>query len=140
MNPAIIGPVWAIIKDVLAGLGIDPEAKAKAHQQAFDMLANGTFEQRTEQALALAQIKVNEADATGASPMQRNARPFIMWVCGVALAFDTIAKPVIAYGAAIAGHPLPPMPNLSSDQLYGLIFGLLGLGGYRTYEKVRGAA
>lgn len=140
MNPAIIGPVWAIIKDVLAGLGIDPEAKAKAQAQALEMLANGTFEQRTEQALALAQIKVNEADASGGSPMQRNARPFILWTCGAALAFDTIARPLIAYGAALAGHPLPTVPNLSSDQLYGLLFGILGLGGFRTVEKVKRAA
>lgn len=140
MNAAMIGPVWGIIKDVLAGLGLDPEAKAKAQAQALEVLTNGTFDERSAQALALAQIKVNEADASGASAMQRNARPFIMWTCGAALAFDTIARPLIAYGAALAGHPLPAVPNLSSDQLYGLLFGILGLGGFRTVEKVKRAA
>ena len=72
--------------------------------------------------------------------MQRNGRPFILWVCGVALAWDTVLRPVATFGAALAGHPLPVLPNLSTDQLYGLLFGLLGLGGLRTVEKVKGVA
>lgn len=139
MNPLLL-PVFDIIKQVLSGLGIDPELKAKAQQQAFDALTSGTFDQKAEQAIALAQIEVNKADADGQSAMQRNGRPFILWVCGIALAWDTVARPMITYGAALAGHPLPDMPNLSTEQIMGLLFGILGLGGYRTIEKVKGAA
>lgn len=140
MNPLLFGPVFDIIKQVLGGLGLDPEAKATAQKQALEVLINGTFDQQSNQALALAQIKVNEEDSAGQSPMQRNGRPFILWTCGVALAWDTVLRPVLAYTAVAAGHPLPEIPNLSTDQLYGLLFGILGLGGYRTVEKIKGAA
>lgn len=140
MNPLLFGPVFDIIKQVLGGLGLDPEAKARAQSQALEVLTNGTFNERAEQSIALAQIDVNKADASGQSAMQRNGRPFILWVCGVALAWDTVARPVVTYAMVVAGHPLPTMPNLSTDQLYGLLGALLGLGGYRTIEKVKGAA
>lgn len=140
MNPLLFGPVFEIIKQVLGGLGLDPEAKAKAQAQALDVLASGTFDQRASQAVNMAQIDLAKADAAGQSFMQRNGRPFILWVCGVALAWDTVARPMLAYGAALAGHPLPELPNLSTDQLYTIIGGVMGLGGFRTIEKVKGAA
>lgn len=119
----------------------DPKASADAKLELMRLAQSGELAKlNADTSLALAQIDVAKVDAAGQSPMQRNARPFILWVCGVALAFDTLAKPLILYGAALAGHPLPPMPSLSSDQLYGLLFGILGLGGLRTVEKVKGAA
>ncbi|MDZ7939264.1 MAG: 3TM-type holin [Rhodoferax sp.] len=119
----------------------DPKAAADAKLELVRLAQSGELAQlNATTSLALAQIDVAKVDAAGQSPMQRNARPFILWVCGLALAFDTLAKPLILYGAAIAGHPLPDMPNLSSEQLYSLLFGVLGLGGFRTFEKVKGAA
>jgi hypothetical protein len=137
MWPQLLAAVFGIIDKVVP----DPQAAASAKLEAMKMQASAEGAKlEAETRLALAQIGVNQADASGQSSMQRNARPFILWVCGAALAFDTLAKPVIMYAAAMAGHPLPPMPNLSSDQLYGLLFGVLGLGGFRTIEKVKGAA
>ena len=119
----------------------DPKASEAAKLELMRLAQTGELAQLDASTkLALAQIGASTADATGQSSMQRNARPFILWVCGVALAFDTLVKPLIVYGAALAGHPLPPMPNLSTEQLYGLLFGVLGLGGYRTMEKIKGAA
>lgn len=140
MNPLLIGPLIDIIKNVLGKVLPDPQAQAAAQAQALELIANGTFDQRNAQALALAQIDVNKSDAAGQSAMQRNGRPFILWVCGVAMAWDTIARPMISYAGAYAGHPIPDLPNLSSDQLYGVLFGILGLGSLRTVEKVKGAA
>lgn len=137
MWPQIFAALFGLIDKVVP----DPQAAASAKLEAIKLQASAEGQQlEAATRLALAQIDTNRVDAGGASPMQRNARPFILWVCGAALAFDTLAKPIITYGAALAGHPLPPMPNLSNDQLYGLLFGVLGLGGYRTIEKIKGAA
>lgn len=137
MWPQLITAVFGIIDKVLP----DPQAAAAAKLEAMKLQASADGQRlEAETRLALAQIDTNKADATGASPMQRNARPFILWVCGLALAFDTLAKPLILYGAALHGIMLPAMPNLSTDQLYALLFGVLGLGGMRSYEKTKGVA
>lgn len=140
MNPLLLAPLIDIIKSVLGKVLPDPQAQAAAQAHALELIANGTFDQRNAQAIALAQIDVNKEDAAGQSALQRNGRPFVLWVCGVAMAWDTIIRPIVSYAAVMAGHPVPALPNLSSDQLYGVLFGILGLGSLRTVEKVKGAA
>jgi hypothetical protein len=41
--------------------------------------------------------------------------------------------------SAIAGHPLPAPPALDSV-LWELMFGMLGMGALRSYEKIKGVA
>lgn len=137
MWPQLLTAIFGIVDKVIP----DPAAAAAAKLEAMKLQATSEgAELEAQTRLALAQIGVNQADAGGQSPMQRNGRPFILWVCGVALAFDTVVKPMALYAAAWAGHPLPAMPNLSSDQLFGLLSGILGLGAMRSVEKVKGAA
>lgn len=119
----------------------DPQAQAAAKLEMLRMLQTGELAQlQAVKDLSLAQIEVNKADSTGASAMQRNWRPFIGWVCGAALAWDTILRPVATFAAAWAGHPIPSVPALQSEQLYSLLFGLLGLSGLRSFEKTKGVA
>jgi hypothetical protein len=137
MWPTLITALFGLIDKVIP----DPAAAAAAKLQAMQLQASKEGQElEAATKLQLAQITVNVADAGGQSAMQRNWRPFIGWVCGVALAWDTILKPVLVTSMAYAGHPLPPLPNLTDSQLYGLLFGLLGLGGLRTAEKIKGAA
>ena len=119
----------------------DPQAAAAAKLETMKLAQSGELAQLDAQLrLSLAQLDVNKADAQGASPMQRNWRPAIGWVCAAALAWDTIGRPMLVFGLLVAGKPVPEIPVLSTDQLYGLLFGLLGLGGLRTVEKVKGSA
>lgn len=118
----------------------DPQAAAAAKLEALRLAQSGQLAELDAQVkMALAQVEVNKADAAG-SPMQRNWRPAVGWVCASALAWDTILRPMITYGLLAAGHQIPEMPSLGGEQLYALLFGLLGLGGLRTVEKVKGAA
>lgn len=85
------------------------------------------------------QLTVNAAEASSSNAFTSSWRPFIGWVCGFALAYQYIVRPLAAWGFAIGNHPLPPMPGLD-DTLWQLLMGMLGLGGLRTFEKVKGAA
>jgi Holin of 3TMs, for gene-transfer release len=134
MLAQLLPAIFALIGKLIP----DPAAQADAQLKIMAMAQNGELAQLTAATqLAQGQIDVNKADSAGQSAMQRNWRPFIGWVCGAALAFDTIAKPVIIMAWVMAGHNAPVMPNLSTEQLYGLLFGLLGLGSLRTIEKVK---
>ena len=137
--------MWITLLPALFGLidKVIPDANAAAAAKLKAMELQSSKEGAELEAatrLALAQIDVNKADAAGTSIMQRNWRPFIGWVCGAALAWDTLAKPVMLTVWAMAGHAAPILPTLADNQLYGLLFGLLGLGAMRTVEKVKGAA
>lgn len=137
MNLVALVPLLSGLLDKLIP---DQQAAADAKLNLLDLAQRGELAVLdADKAIALAQIDVNKSDAQG-NTMQKGWRPFIGWVCGVALAWDTIGKPVLVFAAAYFGHPLPALPTLSTDQLYGLLFGLLGLGGFRTYEKIKGAA
>jgi hypothetical protein len=130
-----------LITSVLDKVLPDPAAAAAAKIEAIKLAQTGQLAELDAQVrLALAQVEVNKADAGGASAMQRNWRPAIGWVCAAALAWDTIGRPVLSYGLVIAGHQVPDMPSLGTEQLYALLFGLLGLGSLRTVEKVKGAS
>lgn len=137
--------MWNLLLPMLSGvldkILPDPQAAAAAKLEALRLAQAGELAELDAQTkLALAQIGVNQADAAGASPVQRSWRPAIGWVCAAALAWDTLLRPMLTFVLAFVGKPVPPIPSLSSDQLYGLLFGLLGLGGLRTVEKVKGAA
>jgi hypothetical protein len=137
MWPQLFTALFGIIDKVIP----DPAAAAAAKLEAMRLQASADGAQlEAATRLELAQTDVNKADASGQSAMQRNGRPMIIWVCGVALAWDTVIRPMATYGAAMAGHPLPVLPNLSTEQLYGLLTGLMGLGSMRTVEKIKGVA
>jgi hypothetical protein len=137
--------MWNLIMPVLAGvldkILPDPQAAAAAKLEVLKLAQSGQLAELDAQVrMALAQIDANKADAGGASAMQRNWRPAIGWVCAAALAWDTVGRPMVTYVLAITGHPLPTLPSLGTEQLYALLFGLLGLGSLRTVEKVKGSA
>lgn len=138
MNPLIVGGLFDLFKSVLGGLGLDPEAKARAQAQAFEALTKGTFAEQAEQALALAQIETNKTEAAQGT-FRGGWRPFIGWVCGAALAVQFVGAPLLEWGSAWAGHPAPPMPKLDGV-LWELLFGMLGLGALRTVEKIKGVS
>lgn len=85
------------------------------------------------------QIETNKAEASNPNMFVAGWRPFIGWVCGLALVYQYLVRPLAAWAFAIGGHPLPPMPGLD-DNLWELLLGMLGLGGLRSFEKVKGVA
>ena len=59
------------------------------------------------------------------------------WTCGVALAYHFVLSPVLAYILVLAGIDTP-MPEFEFSQLSTILMGMLGLGGLRSYEKMKG--
>lgn len=92
------------------------------------------------QAQAMAQIAANAEQAKHSSIFVAGARPFLLWVCGVALAMDFVVRPLASWCFAIWWPHIPALPSLVSDNLWELMMGLLGLAGLRTFEKVKGVA
>lgn len=92
------------------------------------------------QAQAMAQIEANRVQAQHSSLFVAGARPFLLWVCGGAIALDFIVRPLTSWGFAIWCPQIPALPSLVTDNLWELMMGMLGLAGLRTFEKVKGVA
>jgi len=90
-------------------------------------------------ALQLGQIQVNTAEAASTSMFVAGWRPAVGWVCVGAMAYQYLLRPLLAWCMAIVGHPIPPMPGLDQN-LWELMLGMLGIGGLRSFEKVKGVA
>lgn len=83
------------------------------------------------------QADVNKAEAGSTSVFVAGWRPFIGWVCGIGLGTQFLVAPLATWIAALCGKAIM-FPPLDLGTLGTLLFGMLGLGGMRTYEKVNG--
>jgi len=79
------------------------------------------------------QTRINEIEAQHRTVFVAGWRPFIGWVCGVALAYNFVVRDLFIW--AIKPEEVPPA--LQMEHLMTVLLGMLGLGGLRTYEKIK---
>lgn len=84
------------------------------------------------------QNAINLAQVQHRSVFVAGARPFIMWVCGVALAWHFMLYDILTWAAAIWAPELTPPQLTGTEALTTVLLSLLGLGGLRTVEKAKG--
>ncbi len=89
--------------------------------------------------LATGQLEVNKAEAASTSLFVSGWRPFIGWTCGAAFAYKFVLAPAGAFAMAAAGHAIN-LPVLDFTEMSTILLGMLGLGGLRTIEKVKGVS
>jgi len=78
-------------------------------------------------------------EAASSSVFVSGWRPFLGWVCGAAFTYNYILMPFIFFVAKLCGSEVE-LPYLDMGILVTLLFGMLGLGTLRTYEKTKGVA
>lgn len=108
----------------------DKTAAAQAQTELIKMQVSGELEQLA------GQLEVNKVEAANSSLFVAGWRPFIGWVCGAALAYQFVIRPIVTWAVPSMGYTIAEMPGLD-DNLWELLTGMLGLGGLRTYEKVK---
>ena len=107
----------------------DPELKAKMEAE----LRKGLLDADK------GQMEVNKVEAAHRSIFVAGWRPFIGWVCGSAFAMHFVIIPVMQVVAIYADFA-PPVLSFDMESLLTVMMGMLGLGGMRTYEKMKGVA
>ena len=138
MTPIIGGLLDAGLK-ILDKVLPDPTQKAAAQLELLKLQQAGEFKAlEADLQLVLAQTEVNKIEAAAPDPFKSNWRPAAGWVCVLGLLYQFLAQPLTAWASAINGWPVPPVLQLGD--LYGLLFGMLGLGAYRSVERVKGKA
>lgn len=136
MWAALIPLIGTIVEKVIP----DPQAAADAKLRVMELAQKGELAVLdAEMKLALGQLEVNKAEAT--TDMFRGGwRPAVGWICVVGLAYQFILQPVLPWVVALFGAQVPPLPAIDDESLMVLLTGMLGLGGLRTFERVKGKA
>jgi hypothetical protein len=131
----IIDGLFKLIDKVIP----DPQAKANAQLEMLRMQQAGEFKQiETDLQLALGQIEVNKVEAAAPDMFRGGWRPAVGWVCVIGLLYTYLGQPLLAWASGIWDVPAPP--SLDLGDLLILLGGMLGLGGMRTVERLRGKA
>jgi hypothetical protein len=135
----IIGTVLEAGLKILDKVIPDPQAKAAAQLEMLKLQQSGEFKQiEADLQLALGQIDVNKTEASMGT-FRGGWRPFIGWVCGAALGYQFLVRPLLTWLSPTLGLPMGA-PELDMGDLLTLLAGMLGLGGLRTFEKVSGVS
>lgn len=132
MNPLLLGPLFDIGGKIIERMFPDPQKKAEAELELLKLTQSGDLQ------TVLAQLEINAREAANPSVFVSGARPFILWICGFGFLYAAIGQPLLSWLSAIKGWPVPPEVN--AEVLMYVLGGLLGLGGFRSYEKVKGVA
>ena len=140
MNPLVISGLFSAAQSLIERFFPDPEKKAAAQLELLKMQQTGELAQlAAETDLAKLQIQTNVEEAKSTNWFVAGARPFIMWTCGVALAYVSIVEPVSRFVAKVWFGYVGDFPTIDTNLTMQILMGILGLGAYRTAEKIKGA-
>ena len=124
----------SLIKPVVGILDKFIEDKDQRAALAHE-IATIADKQANEQALA--QIQLNSVEAAHHSLFVAGWRPAVGWVCALAMLLNFILIPFINLGLEFAGLELH-LDLIDMETMLPVLFGMLGLGGMRTAEKIKG--
>lgn len=115
----------------------DPAERARAEFDLIRLQQEGAFKELDAQLQAdLAQVEANKVEGASESLFKSGWRPAVGWVCVLAFAYAGLGRPLIPFVAGLFGHQVPELPPID-DVFTELLFGMLGLGGMRTFEKFK---
>jgi hypothetical protein len=135
----VIDGILKIGSTLIERLIPDPAMKAEAKLKLAQMQMDGDLKQlEADTQLAMQQILVNMKEAESPSLFKGGWRPMGGWICASGLGYQFVLNPFLSWGSLIYGYPVPPLLEIGT--LMTLLFGMLGLGSFRSYEKAQGVA
>ena len=120
MLKALLNILGISKKDNVSGLGLEIRELIKGKE--ID-----------PQKLIELQAEINKVEAQHRTIFVAGWRPFIGWVCGFALAYNFVLRDLLIW---YFGENTAP-PALQMEHLMTVLVGMLGLGGMRTFEKLK---
>lgn len=123
-----VATVTSGIRHLITG-DLPPETIAKLEGFALEL-------DKLESKMLEGQVAINIEEAKGTG-FKSNWRPAIGWIGVFGMAYHFIGFPILLWYVELAHLDVNP-PLLDSEGLMALVSAMLGIGGYRTYEKFKG--
>jgi hypothetical protein len=129
----VIDGVINLATSVIDRLFPDPVKQEAARFEMFKLQQSG------ELAQIVGQLEINKEEAKSSNFLIAGARPFIMWGCGFAMLYAALFEPFMRFIAVVYFKYSGAFPVIDTTITTQVLFALLGLGVYRTAEKIKGA-
>jgi len=145
MNPLLLGGLFDVAKSIIGRIWPDPAQQAEAQMRLLQLQQTGELARlAADTDLAKLQIQTNIEEAKSGSLFIAGWRPFVGWTCGIAFAYAYVLLPFLqflafAFGSAEMVKQLALLPELDLAGMLPVLFGMLGLGALRSFEKINGA-
>lgn len=137
-----LDPLTALLdlgKTAIDKIWPDPAKRAEELRKLEEIRQSGDLaKMKFEVDVILAQIEVNKAQAEHPSIFVAGARPAVMWIGAFALAYASIIEPIWRFIARVCFGYAGEFPVIDTTITMQVLFGVLGLGAYRSFEKARG--
>lgn len=134
MFPVILSAIQAFVKPILDKFIPDAKDRLDAENMLMQALMNADT----------AQLDVNKQEAAHANLFVAGWRPFIGWVCGASLAYSVIGFSFLNWILQVISqfttHNFPVLPAPDTTITLEILMAMLGLGGMRTFEKMKKVA
>ena len=124
----LLGGIGTLAKDIREAITGDlpAEKKAEINQKILEL----------ELAATQAQTIINLEEAKSENIFIAGWRPFVGWVGGFALAYVSILEPFMSWLARLYGSTVV-FPTIDTTITMQILFGILGLGAFRSYDKAQ---
>jgi hypothetical protein len=134
----LVAPIASLLDKFIP----DKDAREKMAHEIATMAENHSHE------IQKLQTEVNKVEAAHKSLFVAGWRPFIGWVCGFGFASNFLVIPITNFWLALTNtivvvddkSELLQLPMVDLETMMPVLMGMLGLGVYRTYEKVKGVS
>ncbi len=131
--------IFSGIADIIGKFKADPTVSAQLAAKMNELEVELQKAQlQAEVALSDAQNRVNEAEAKSEDKFASRWRPSVGWICAFGLAYTFIVQPLLVWASLNWKIAVPPL--LNTDSLMTLLFGMLGLGAQRSWDKMKGTS
>ena len=110
----------------------DPTQAAQAKLELIKLQQSGELAEIT------AQTDINKAEAASNSVFVAGWRPFCGWIGGCGLAYAAIIEPTARFVATVMVGYTGDFPAIDTTVTMQVLFGMLGLGAMRSYDKAKG--
>ena len=131
MSPLLLGPLVDLVGKISDKVWPDPAKKIEAQTALLQMQQAGELAMLEKIGQSdSAQADINKIEAASYDKFKSYWRPALGWVCVAGFSYQLLARPFLIG----AGYDYPA---LDMETLASLTFGMLGLAGYRTIERIK---
>lgn len=139
MEPITIATIAKGVESLISRVWPDPAKQAEELRKLRELEQAGNLQElNIMMSVLTSQLAINAKEAEHPSVFVAGWRPAVGWTCVLALFYSAFMEPLMRWIAVVLAGYEGPFPIIDSSIIDNILIPLLGLGGLRTWEKIKG--